>query len=143
MNYKAIDAGVDAVHKVEVPASWKNPEADAAPAELKGLPKTVKMVRDLMEPISLMDGDSLPVSAFKENPDGQFELGAAAYEKRGTAVTVPTWNAEKCIQCNQCAFVCSHATIRPFMLSEDEVKAAPSNIKLADTKPKAASTSTP
>ena len=64
MNYKAIDAGVDAVHKVEVPASWKNPEADAAPAELKGLPKTVKMVRDLMEPISLMDGDSLPVSAF-------------------------------------------------------------------------------
>ena len=84
-----------------------------------------------------MDGDSLPVSAFKENPDGQFELGAAAYEKRGTAVTVPTWNAEKCIQCNQCAFVCSHATIRPFMLSEDEVKAAPSNIKLADTKPKA------
>ena len=74
---------------------------------------------------------------FKENPDGQFELGAAAYEKRGTAVTVPTWNAEKCIQCNQCAFVCSHATIRPFMLSEDEVKAAPSNIKLADTKPKA------
>ena len=137
MNYKAIDAGVDAVHKVEVPASWKNPEADAAPAELKGLPKTVKMVRDLMEPISLMDGDSLPVSAFKENPDGQFELGAAAYEKRGTAVTVPTWNAEKCIQCNQCAFVCSHATIRPFMLSEDEVKAAPSNIKLADTKPKA------
>ena len=137
MNYKAIDAGVDAVHKVEVPASWKNPEADAAPAELKGLPKTVKMVRDLMEPISLMDGDSLPVSAFKENPDGQFELGAAAYEKRGTAVTVPTWNAEKCIQCNQCAFVCSHATIRPFMLSEDEVKAAPANIKLADTKPKA------
>ena len=84
-----------------------------------------------------MDGDSLPVSAFKENPDGQFEHGAAAYEKRGTAVTVPTWNAEKCIQCNQCAFVCSHATIRPFMLSEDEVKAAPSNIKLADTKPKA------
>ena len=90
-----------------------------------------------MDPISLMDGDSLPVSAFAENPDGQFELGASAYEKRGTAVTVPTWDAEKCIQCNQCAFVCSHATIRPFMLSEDEVKAAPENIKLADMKPKA------
>ena len=79
----------------------------------------------------------ITVSAFMGNPDGQFEHGAAAYEKRGTAVTVPTWDAEKCIQCNQCAFVCSHATIRPFMLSEDEVKAAPGNIKLADTKPKA------
>ena len=84
-----------------------------------------------------MDGDSLPVSAFAKNPDGQFEHGAAAYEKRGTAVTVPTWDAEKCIQCNQCAFVCSHATIRPFMLDEAEVKAAPEQTKLADTKPKA------
>ena len=137
MNYKAIDAGVDAVHKVEVPASWSNPEADPAPKELTGRPETVKMVRDLMEPISKMDGDSLPVSAFAKNPDGQFEHGAAAYEKRGTAVTVPTWDAEKCIQCNQCAFVCSHATIRPFMLDEAEVKAAPEQIKLADTKPKA------
>ena len=137
MNYKAIDAGVDAVHKVEVPASWSNPEADPAPKELTGRPETVKMVRDLMEPISKMDGDSLPVSAFAKNPDGQFEHGAAAYEKRGTAVTVPTWDAEKCIQCNQCAFVCSHATIRPFMLDETEVKAAPEQTKLADTKPKA------
>lgn len=137
MNYKAIDAGVDAVHKVEIPDSWKNPAADPAKKAYKGLPKTVKMVEELMDPISLMDGDSLPVSAFSENPDGQFELGAAAYEKRGTAVTVPTWNAEKCIQCNQCAFVCSHATIRPFMLSDEEVKAAPENIKLADMKPKA------
>ena len=137
MNYKAIDAGVDAVHKVDVPESWKNPAADPEKKAYQGLPKTVKMVEDLMDPISLMDGDSLPVSAFAENPDGQFELGAAAYEKRGTAVTVPTWDAEKCIQCNQCAFVCSHATIRPFMLSEDEVKAAPEHIKLADMKPKA------
>ena len=137
MNYKAIDAGVDAVHKVEVPASWSNPEADPTPKELTGRPETVKMVRDLMEPISKMDGDSLPVSAFAKNPDGQFEHGAAAYEKRGTAVTVPTWDAEKCIQCNQCAFVCSHATIRPFMLDEAEVKVAPEQTKLADTKPKA------
>ena len=137
MNYKAIDAGVDAVHKVEIPDSWKNPAADPAKEPYKGLPKTVKMVEELMDPISLMDGDSLPVSAFSENPDGQFELGAAAYEKRGTAVTVPTWSAEKCIQCNQCAFVCSHATIRPFMLSDEEVKAAPENIKLAEMKPKA------
>ena len=137
MNYKAIDAGVDAVHKVEIPASWSNPQPDPAPAELKGRPETVKMVKELMEPISIMDGDSLPVSAFMGNPDGQFEHGASAYEKRGTAVTVPTWSAEKCIQCNQCAFVCSHATIRPFMLSDEEVKAAPDNIKLADMKPKA------
>ena len=137
MNYKAIDAGVDAVHKVEIPASWSNPEPDAAAPALTGRPATVKMVEELMNPIGLMDGDSLPVSAFKDIADGQFELGASAYEKRGTAVTVPEWDAEKCIQCNQCAFVCSHATIRPFMLSDEEVKAAPANIKLADTKPKA------
>jgi pyruvate-ferredoxin/flavodoxin oxidoreductase len=137
MNYKAIDAGVDALHKVEVPASWSNPEADVPVAELQGLPETVKMVRELMEPIALMDGDSLPVSAFKDIADGQFEVGASAYEKRGTAVLVPEWDPVKCVQCNTCAFVCSHATIRPFMLSEEEVKAAPSNIKLADTKPKA------
>ena len=137
MNYKAIDAGVEAIHKVEVPASWSNPEADAPAAELNGIPEVVKMVKELMIPMALMDGDSLPVSAFKDIADGQFELGAAAYEKRGTAVNVPEWDPEKCIQCNQCSFVCSHATIRPFMLSDDEVKAAPSNIKLADTKPKA------
>lgn len=137
MNYKAIDAGVDALHKVEVPASWSNPEADAPAPELTGRPEVVKMVKELMIPMALMDGDSLPVSAFKDIADGQFELGAAAYEKRGTAVNVPEWDAEKCIQCNSCSFVCSHATIRPFMLSEDEIKAAPSNIKLADTKPKA------
>ena len=137
MNYKAIDAGVDALHKVEVPASWANPEADAAPAEKTGRPATVKMVTEIMEPVNLMDGDSLPVSAFNAHTDGQWETGASAYEKRGTAVMVPEWDSNKCIQCNQCAFVCSHATIRPFLLNEEEVKAAPAEIKLADTKPKA------
>ena len=137
MNYKAIDAGLDAVHKVEVPDSWKNPAPDAPAKELEGRPEVVKLVNDLLEPISKMDGDSLPVSAFVENPDGQFETGASAYEKRGTAVTVPVWDPNTCIQCNNCAFVCSHATIRPFLLSEDEVKAAPEQIKLSDTKPKA------
>lgn len=137
MNYKAIDAGVDAVHKVEVPAAWSNPAADPAAPELSGRPETVKMVKELLNPIALMDGDSLPVSAFADIADGQFATGASAYEKRGTAVMVPEWNANTCIQCNNCAFVCSHATIRPFMLSEDEVKAAPSNMKVADTKPKA------
>ncbi len=137
MNYKAIDAGVSALHKVEVPASWSNPEADAVAPELTGRPELVDMVKNLLNPIALMDGDSLPVSAFADIADGQFEQGASAYEKRGTAVLVPEWDASACIQCNQCAFVCSHATIRPFMLSADEVKAAPANIKLADTKPKA------
>ena len=137
MNYKAIDAGVDAVHKVEIPDSWKNPAPDAAKAEKTGRPEVVDMVNKLLDPISKMDGDSLPVSAFKGIEDGQFQTGASAYEKRGTAVTVPEWDAQKCIQCNNCAFVCSHATIRPFLLSDDEVKAAPSNIKLADMKPKA------
>ncbi|HKL80081.1 MAG TPA: pyruvate:ferredoxin (flavodoxin) oxidoreductase [Mobilitalea sp.] len=137
MNYKAIDAGVDALHKVAVPASWANPSADAPAEELIGLAKTVSMVKNLMNPIGLMDGDSLPVSAFADYADGQFELGGSAYEKRGIAVMVPEWDSTKCVQCNTCSFVCSHATIRPFMLNEDEIKAAPSNIKLADTKPKA------
>ena len=137
MNYKAIDAGVDAIHKVEIPASWSNPKPDAPATEITGRPETVKMVKDLMIPISLMDGDSLPVSAFKDIANGEFEHGASAYEKRAVAVSVPEWDPEKCIQCNSCSYVCSHATIRPFMLDEEEIKAAPSNIKLADTKPKA------
>ncbi len=137
MNWKAIDAGVDALHKVEIPASWKDPAADPAPKALKGAPALVKQIRDVMEPISRMDGDSLPVSAFAHNATGEWEQGASAYEKRGTAVTVPEWNAEKCIQCNMCSFVCSHATIRPFMLSADELAKAPKQMKSADTKPKA------
>ena len=134
MNYKAIDAGVDAIHKVEVPADWANATDEKKEVKREGRPATVKMVNELLDPIGLMDGDSLPVSAFKDIADGQFETGASAYEKRGTAVMVPEWNAESCAQCNSCAFVCSHATIRPFILSADEVNAAPSQIKLADSK---------
>ena len=134
MNYKAIDAGVDAVHKVEVPADWATATDDKKAADRTGRPATVKMVNELLDPIGLMDGDSLPVSAFKDIADGQFETGASAYEKRGTAVMVPEWDPTACVQCNSCAFVCSHATIRPFILSTDEVNAAPSNIKLADSK---------
>ena len=91
MNWKAIDAGLDAVHKVEVPASWSNPAADPAPKALKGPEALVKQIRDVMEPISRMDGDSLPVSAFEGNVNGEWEQGASAYEKRGTAVMVPEW----------------------------------------------------
>ncbi|MBR6200771.1 MAG: pyruvate:ferredoxin (flavodoxin) oxidoreductase [Spirochaetales bacterium] len=134
MNCQAIDQGAGALHKVEIPASWANPAADPAKPALKGEAKTVAMVEKLMNPIALMDGDNLPVSAFKDCADGQFELGASAYEKRGTAVMVPEWNAEACVQCNSCAFVCSHATIRPFILNAKEVEAAPKNIKLADSK---------
>ena len=134
MNYKAIDAGVDAIHKVEVPADWANATDEKKEVKREGRPATVKMVNELLDPIGLMDGDSLPVSAFKDIADGQFETGASAYEKRGTAVMVPEWNAESCAQCNSCAFVCSHATIRPFILSADEVNAAPSQIKLVDSK---------
>lgn len=134
MNYNAIDAGVEILHKVEIPASWKNPAADAPKAKLAGDPKVVAMVENLMNPIALMDGDNLPVSAFKDCADGQFEIGASAYEKRGTAVMVPVWDPATCAQCNSCAFVCSHATIRPFILNDAEVKAAPANIKLADSK---------
>ena len=136
MNYRAIEAGVDAVHKVEVPESWANPEADNKTVEHTGRAATVKMVKDIMEPVNIMDGDSLPVSAFVDNADGQWETGASAYEKRGTAVSVPTWDPTKCVQCNQCAFVCSHATIRPFILDEEEVANAPENIRLADAKHK-------
>jgi len=134
MNYRAIDAGVDALHEVKVPASWVDAVIENKKAERTGRPATVKMVNELLDPIGLMDGDSLPVSAFKDIADGQFETGASAYEKRGTAVMVPEWSPEACIQCNSCAFVCSHATIRPFILNQDEVKAAPDNIKLSDSK---------
>ena len=135
MNWKAIDAGVDAIHKVDVPASWSNPEADPAPKELSGRPELVKQIRNVMEPIARMDGDSLPVSAFVANANGEWEQGASAYEKRGTAVNVPEWDAAKCVGCNQCAFVCSHATIRPFQLTADELAAAPAQTKSRDNKP--------
>jgi pyruvate-ferredoxin/flavodoxin oxidoreductase len=134
MNYKAIDAGVDAIHEVAVPADWANAVDNKKAVERSGRPATVKMVNELLDPIGLMDGYSLPVSAFADRADGQFETGASAYEKRGTAVMVPEWNAEACLQCNSCAFVCSHATIRPFILDANEVAAAPANIKLADSK---------
>ena len=135
MNWKAIDAGVDAIHKVDVPASWSNPEADPAPKALTGRPELVKQIREVMEPIARMDGDSLPVSSFVANANGEWEQGASAYEKRGTAVNVPEWDAAKCVGCNQCAFVCSHATIRPFQLTADELAAAPAQTKSRDNKP--------
>ena len=135
MNHKAIDVGATAFHKVEIPASWADAKDAEDTRELQGRPEVVKMVKDVMEPIGRMDGDSLPVSAFAgEHVDGSFEHGAAAYEKRGVAVTVPQWNEATCVQCNQCAYVCPHATIRPFALTDEEAAAAPASAKLVDIK---------
>ena len=135
MNHKAIDIGATAFKKIDVPADWADAQDEADTRDLQGRPEVVKMVKDVMEPIGRMDGDSLPVSAFAgEHVDGSFEHGAAAYEKRGVAVTVPQWNEATCVQCNQCAYVCPHATIRPFALTEEEAAAAPASTKLVDIK---------
>ena len=134
MNYKAIDLGATAYVKIDVPADWANAVDEAPAKELTGRPATVKMVRDILTPVDKMDGDSLPVSAFVDHADGTFELGASAYEKRGVAVSVPEWDSTKCIQCNQCAYVCPHATIRPFALTADELAAAPAQTKAVDFK---------
>ena len=134
MNHKAIDLGATAYKKVEVPASWVTAEDGKKESVLTGPEKLVKMVESILDPVDRMDGDSLPVSAFVDHVDGTFELGASAYEKRGVAVTVPTWDSSKCIQCNQCSFVCPHATIRPYALTEEEAKNAPEAAKIVDVK---------
>ena len=134
MNHKAIDLGATAYKKIDVPADWANAvDADEA-VSYEGKPELVAQVKNILDPVDKMDGDSLPVSAFMPHVDGQWELGAAAYEKRGVAVSVPTWDETKCIQCNNCAYVCPHATIRPFALTEEEAKNAPANAKIVDIK---------
>ena len=134
MNHEAIDAGATAFVKIDVPADWANAADEKAGHSLEGKAELVTMVKDILEPVGRMDGDSLPVSVFVPHVDGQFELGAAAYEKRGVAVSVPMWDPDKCIQCNTCAYVCPHATIRTFALTEDEVKNAPEGLKTAAIK---------
>ena len=134
MNHKAIDLGATAYKKIDVPADWANAvDADEA-VSYEGKAELVAQVKNILDPVDKMDGDSLPVSAFMPHVDGQWELGAAAYEKRGVAVSVPTWDETKCIQCNNCAYVCPHATIRPFALTEEEAKNAPANAKIVDIK---------
>ena len=134
MNHKAIDAGATAYKKFEVPADWADAQDVAEDVQLAGKPELVEQVKTILNPVGKMDGDSLPVSAFAKHVDGQFELGAAAYEKRGVAVSVPTWDAAKCIQCNNCAYVCPHATIRPYALTEEEAAKAPAAAKIVDIK---------
>ena len=134
MNHKAIDMGATAYKIVEVPESWLNAVDDKKPVELTGRAPVVKMVKEILDPVGKMDGDSLPVSAFTAHADGTFELGASAYEKRGVAVSVPEWNSTTCVQCNQCAYVCPHATIRAYALTEDEAKVAPEAAKIVPIK---------
>ena len=134
MNHKAIDLGATAFVKIDVPAEWADAVDEVKTVEKEGRKELVKMVTSILDPIDKMDGDSLPVSAFMDHVDGQFELGASAYEKRGVAVSVPVWDSSKCIQCNQCSYVCPHATIRPFALTEEEAKNAPEAAKIVDVK---------
>ena len=131
MNEKAIDAGATAYVKIDVPADWANAVDNTSAVKEEGPAKLVKMVDDIMKPVGLMNGDSLPVSVFMDHADGTFEQGASAYEKRGVAVMVPEWNPDTCAKCNKCAFVCPHATIRPFVLTAEEVAAAPATLKKA------------
>ena len=133
MNYKAIDAGVDALHEVAVPAAWANAADNAAAETVEGKrPELVSFVKDIVLPVNKMQGDSLPVSAFEKYADGTMPQGSSAYEKRGVAVEVPTWFAENCIQCNNCAYVCPHATIRPFAMTEEEAAKAPAETKFTE-----------
>jgi len=133
-NWNAIDAGATAYVKIEIPASWAEAADACDETVLAGNPETVKLVKTILNPVGKMDGDSLPVSAFVDYVDGQFALGASAYEKRGVAVTVPHWDETKCIQCNNCAYVCPHATIRPFALTEEEAKNAPAGTRIVPVK---------
>ena len=119
-NCKAADRGVTGLHKVEVPESWKTAEDKKAKAS-----KNPKFIDEILVPMNRQEGDKLPVSKFLGMEDGHFPSGTSAYEKRGVAISVPKWDPEKCIQCNQCSFVCPHATIRPVLLDEKEQAAAP------------------
>lgn len=129
MNHAAIDKGIDAIVEITVPAEWANSKDEVV--EAKEVPAFIK---NIVEPMNRLEGDKLPVSAFNGMEDGTFEPGTAAYEKRGIGINIPEWIADNCIQCNQCAYVCPHATIRPFLLTEEEAKNAPASTKLVAAK---------
>lgn len=124
MNNKAVDAGIDALVKVNVPESWKGAKEEAAAAI-----EVPDFIKNVMIPMNRQEGDKLPVSTFVNAADGVFPMGTAAYEKRGIAVNVPEWQPDKCIQCNQCSFVCPHAAIRPVLVTENEARKAPAAFK--------------
>lgn len=120
MNYKAVDEGINALIKVNIPSSWKD-AVDEAAAEVE----VPEFIKNVVIPMNRQEGDSLPVSAFVGREDGHFPMGTSAYEKRGIAVFVPEWQIDNCIQCNQCSYVCPHAAIRPILLNEEEKNNAP------------------
>ena len=123
MNNAAIDKGIDAIVAVDVPASWAEAGDTAAEAATGN-----EFVDKLLVPMNKLEGDKLPVSAFADYADGTFPSGTAAYEKRGIAIDVPEWQMDTCIQCNQCAFVCPHAAIRPVLMTEEEAAKAPATL---------------
>ena len=126
MNYAAVDRGGEYT-KLEIPEDWKNISAKFEnPNRNRMAPTFVKNIADV---VNAQQGDKLPVSAFKDIADGTIPAGTAAYEKRGVAVMVPEWDETKCIQCNSCSYVCPHAAIRPFLMTEEEAAAAPASIK--------------
>ena len=126
MNYSAIDVGANGLIKVPVDPAWAN-LADDEQKDGKYIGNS--FIENVVKPINAARGDSLPVSAFIGYEDGHFEAGTTAYEKRGVGVMVPKWIEQNCIQCNQCAFVCPHAVIRPFLIDENELSAAPQGVK--------------
>ena len=128
MNYAAIDKGVGAIVKINVPAAW----AEAVDTEAADAGSADNFAKNILEPMNRMEGDKLPVSAFKKHADGTFPSGTSTFEKRGIAINVPEWQIDNCIQCNQCAFVCPHASIRPVLATAEEVAAAPAGFT---TKP--------
>ena len=134
MNYDAIDAGAKNVVKIEVPESWKTAgEESLTGAAVTGARQdAVDFVNNIQKKINAQMGNTLPVSAFKEYVDGSTPSGTSAYEKRGVAVDVPVWDVNKCIQCNQCAYVCPHAAIRPVAMTEAEAAAAPEGMQYKD-----------
>jgi pyruvate-ferredoxin/flavodoxin oxidoreductase len=138
-NWDAIDAGYQNIVKVEIPAEWTNAEdtkmgMDKAVGDNK---KLIDFVNNIQQPCNAQQGDKLPVSTFVDMADGSFPQGSSAYEKRGIAVNVPCWDSKKCVQCNMCSYVCPHAVVRPFALTDEEVANAPSQTTTVDFKPKA------
>ncbi len=126
MNVQAVDAGVEQVHEILIPADWASPAPDAPAEKLTGgFGHARKYVDNILAPVNAMRGDSLPVSVFMDVANGTVPNGTSAFEKRGVAVEVPMWIKENCIQCNQCAYVCPHAVIRPFVMDKDEAAKAP------------------
>ena len=131
MNIAAVDAGINALVEVKVKPEWTNLTGKALKPADESLPYVIK---NILVPINAQKGDDLPVSAFKGMEDGTMPLGTSKYEKRGIATHLPVWDAAECLQCNMCSFVCPHAVIRPFLLDEGEVKAAPVDMTLVDAK---------